>query len=72
MQQGLLLVMSAIIALCALLGGIGLIIDWRLETVKETQATIKIDLKDVKNRLTRLEDKIDLLLKTEKSASLKK
>ena len=69
---------ATIIAVFAFLGGLALVFDWRLETVRETQATLKTEVKDLKKgqtRLekgqTRLEDKLDLLLK-EKVTSLKK
>ncbi len=69
---------ATIIAVFAFLGGLALVFDWRLETVRETQATLKIEVKDLKtevkdlkNGQIRIENKINLLLK-EKVTSLKK
>ena len=56
MLQGFLLVMSAIIALCAVVTVIGFIVNMIVEPVKA-------DVKDLQKGQARLEDKLDLLLK---------
>ncbi len=56
MLQGFLLVMSAIIAIFAFVGGLGFIFNLLL-------APVKADVKELQKGQARLEDKLDFLLK---------
>ena len=64
MQQGFLLVMSTIIALCAVMAGLGFIFNILLGPVKETQAALKTEVRELQKGQVRLE-KGQALLKTE-------